>query len=246
LLRPDGTVVMFSGEGQGAVAGTAIWNSTSGKFTRGPNLPTIGGKDYTLADAPAALEPNGKILFAASPGKPIFSKPTLFFEYSATDTIARITNDPPNAPGESSYVFNLLVLPTGQILETDLTNSILLYNPVGAANTAWAPVITSVPATIKRGTTYTVAGKQLNGLSEAGAYGDDNQAATDYPLVRVTNDATGHVSFCRTTSQSSRDIAPAAATTATFLCPTRVATGASKLVVVTNGIASAAKAVTIQ
>jgi len=136
------------------------------------------------------------------------------------------------------------VLPTGQVMLTDFSNTIRLYNPVGGPEAAWAPVITTVPTSITRGTSYALTGKQLNGLSEAGAYGDDVQAATDFPLVRIS-DSAKHVYFCKTTNETSRDIAVNAVTTMNFVCPRNLATGAASLVVVTNGIASAAKAVTI-
>jgi hypothetical protein len=194
-----------------------------------------------LADAPAALLPNGKVLFAASQ---LFTAPTHFFEYSLTNTAAHITNDAPNSSSASSYWYNMLVLPTGQVMLTDFSNTIRLYNPVGGPLAAWAPVITTYPASITRGTTYAITGKQLNGLSEAGAYGDDNQSATDFPLVRIS-DSLKRVHYCKTTSETNRNIAVSAVTTMDFVCPTTIAAGAASLVVVTNGIPSVAKIVTI-
>lgn len=245
MLRPDGTVVMFSGMAIGSPAGTAVYNSATRTYAQGANIPAVNSVNYTLADAPAALEPNGSILFAASPG-PAFAIPTHFFEYSPANTAARISNDPPNAASNSSYVYNLLVLPTGQILMTDFSNTIQLYNPVGAPKADWAPVLVTAPTTIRRGVGQAITGMQLNGLSEAGAYGDDVQAATDFPLVRITQSKTGQVFYCKTTNESSRDIAVKAVTTMDFECPASVPAGAASLVVVTNGIASLAKAVTIK
>jgi hypothetical protein len=246
VLRPNGTVVMFSGTATGAASGTAIYNSTTGTLAQGGNVPKVGGAYYTLADAPAALESNGKLLFAASPSAEGFPKPTHFFEYSTNNAAQRITHDPTGVSGNNSYVYNLLVIPTGEILETDQTGTVQLYTPVGGPPVGVAPVITSVPKTLKRGVTNTIAGKQLNGLSEAGGYGDDVQTTTDYPLIRVKNDKTGHVFYCVTTGQSSRDIARGAATTATFVVPARVERGPSTLRVVTNGVASVARNVTIE
>jgi hypothetical protein len=36
------------------------------------------------------------------------------------------------------------------------------------------------------------------GLSQAAAFGDEYQTATNYPLVRITNPATGHVFYAKT------------------------------------------------
>ena len=49
----------------------------------------------------------------------------------------------------------------------------------------------------------TLYGFRLAGMSEGGAYGDDYQPSTNYALVRLTNNATGHVFYCRTHNPSS-------------------------------------------
>jgi hypothetical protein len=140
----------------------------------------------------------------------------------------------------------LLVLPTGQILMTDFSNALEVYTPTGAPKPAWAPVITAAPANIKPGTPQTITGRQLNGLSEAGAYGDDEQSASNHPLVRVKSTSSGNVYFCNTTNETSRDISVNAVSTMTFVCPSTIPVGAASLVVVTNGIASVAKAVNVK
>ena len=57
------------------------------------------------------------------------------------------------------------------------------------------------------GSTYTISGTQFNGLTQGAAYGDDWQSATNYPLVRITNTATGHVFYARTHDHSSMGVA---------------------------------------
>src|SRR5262249_60845189 len=70
VLRPDGTVFVFGGTTTG-VAHTAIFNSSNGSWSPAPDLPSVcrsdGTSPCTAADAPAALLPNGNILFAAAP-----------------------------------------------------------------------------------------------------------------------------------------------------------------------------------
>jgi hypothetical protein len=83
VLRPDGTVVAFGATTNGR-AHTAIYTSNTGTWTAGPDLPVLSGVPYILADAPAAVEPSGNVLFAASPGNwtvpEQFPAPTHFWE----------------------------------------------------------------------------------------------------------------------------------------------------------------------
>jgi hypothetical protein len=53
-----------------------------------------------------------------------------------------------------------------------------------------------------------VTGKQLNGLTKGAAYGDDEQSSTNFPLVRITHNATGHVFYAWTSDFSTRSVAP--------------------------------------
>ena len=116
----------------------------------------------------------------------------------------------------------------------------------GAANPAWAPAITSAPASVTRGSSYAISGTQFNGLSQGAAYGDDTQSATNYPLVRITNNATKHVFYAKTHNHSSMGVATGTATVSTTMdIPAGMETGASSLVVVANGIASTAVNVTV-
>ena len=39
--------------------------------------------------------------------------------------------NPPNGPGDSSYYGHLLMLPTGQIMFTDFSNDVELFNSAG-------------------------------------------------------------------------------------------------------------------
>ena len=55
------------------------------------------------------------------------------------------------------------------------------------------PLATTSSLQMKRGQSYQAFGFQFNGVSQRAAYGDDVQAATNYPLVRITNIINGHV-----------------------------------------------------
>jgi hypothetical protein len=242
VLRADGSVVFFSGDASGAVAGTAIYKTTRKAWSKGPNLPKIDSQNYDLADAPAAWLPTGSILFAASPG--LFNAPTHFFEFNTANKITEVA-DAPNAPDETSYVVNFVVLPTGQILQTDQSAAIEVFTPSGKPNSRWAPVITSLPTTLTHGNSYKVSGRQLNGVSEGASYGDDYQSATSFPLVRITNTQSKHIFYARTSGFSSDSVALKAVSTANFVVPATIETGPSTLSVVTNGIPSKAVKVTV-
>ena len=75
-------------------------------------------------------------------------------------------------------------------------------------------------------------------MSQGAAYGDDVQAPTNYPLVRITNRATGHVFYSRTHDHSSMAVASNDLVSTTFDVPADQELGASDLVVVVNGIPS--------
>ena len=73
------------------------------------------------------------------------------------------------------------------------------------------------------------------------------ETATNYPLVRITNDSTHHVFYARTHGHSTMGVATGTATVSTnFDVPATMETGASKLEVVANGIPSVAVGVTVQ
>jgi hypothetical protein len=248
VLRPDGTVFATGANtcGLGFPGHTAIYNTHDGTWTAGPDFPTLKyhGKQYSLniADGPASLEINGKVLMMASPfyGAP----PSFFLEWDGRD----LTPVPgtPNSPTDGSFYGNMLVLPTGQILLTDFSNDIEIYTSKGTYDSDWAPRINRAPATVRPGSSYVVSGFRFNGMSQGAAYGDDAQAATNYPLVRITNLETGHVFYSRTHDHSSMAVANGGLVSTHFDVPANQETGPSQLVVVANGIPSQPVTVNVQ
>ena len=142
----------------------------------------------------------------------------------------------------------MLVLPTGEILWTDLSGNAYVYSSSGSPNPAWAPRILagSSPTNISRGHTYRIFGNNFNGFSQGAAYGDDAEAATNYPLVRITNHASGHVFYARTHDHSTMAVAYTGIASTEYDVPAGAETGAADLVVVTNGIPSAPISVNVQ
>lgn len=229
VLRPDGTVLATGGTGH-----NAVFDSNTLTWSQAPDFPKVSGKQLDIADGPAALLPDGNVLVMTSPG--VFQSGVHFFEWDGANFNAAPAT--PNSPSDTSYYGRMLVLPTGQIMLTDGSSDVELYNSTGSPNPAWAPTITKVPKTLTHGRTSTVHGTQLTGLSQGAAYGDDAQAASNYPLVRITNNATGHVFYARTHGFSSGVATGATVTLTHFDVPAGIELGASQLQVVTNGIAS--------
>jgi hypothetical protein len=239
VLRPDGTVFYTGANGAPGQAGhTAIYDTNTKTWTAGPDIPD--GMD--IADGPAALLPSGNVLIQASPG--IFNPGSKFFEWDGT-SFSNATAGNTDAPNLSSYYGNMLVLPTGQVLYTDFGN-VWIYNHTGKAKSEWRPQILSLPSTVRRGQTYQVSGLNFNGFSQGAAYGDDAQAATNYPLVMITNRVTGNVYFARTHDHSTMGIAYTTSASTNFDVSSKTETGLSDLVVIANGIASLAVTVNVE
>jgi hypothetical protein len=138
-----------------------------------------------------------------------------------------------------------LLLPTGQVLMLG-SGGVVLYTPKGKPQAGWAPTISKAPASIMPGKTYKIAGTQFNGLSQAIAFGDEEQNATGYPLVRITNSGSGNIYYARTHDHSTMGIATGSKNVWTYFdVPRRIASGKSTLVVVANGLASKPVSVTV-
>ncbi|MGO9803016.1 MAG: hypothetical protein ACLPTM_14215 [Steroidobacteraceae bacterium] len=241
VLRADGTV-FYTGSNTCAneSGNTAIYNWRTGQWRPGPMFPEVNGvTDINIADGPASWEPNDKVLMMASPeyGSP----PSLFFEWDGRHL--NQVPGPPNAPYDGSYYGNMLVLPTGQILFTDFSGDIELYNPTitpedQAFERSIAPVVLDAPPVVARGGSYQISGIGFNGVTQGASYGDDVQAATNFPLVRITNLQTSHVFYSRTHDHSSMAVASPALVSTHFDVPGGQEPGLSLLQVVANGIAS--------
>jgi hypothetical protein len=234
VLRPNGTVFVAGANGY-----TAIYNSKTGKWSKGPIFPpNSGGGQNGVADGPAAILPDGNVLVMASSINPCFRAPSDFFEFNGS-TLTPVPA-PPNAGNDASYYGRMVVLPNGgHVLFTDGSSDVEVYIPAGSAKSAWEPTITSCPpGTVTRGNSYTVKGTQFNGLSQGAAYGDDAQSATNFPLVRFTMN-NGNVYYGRTHGFSTMGVATGSKVVSAKVVPLQsMETGDATMVIVTNGIES--------
>lgn len=242
VLRPNGTVFCPGSNGN-----TSIYNTINNTWKRGPRLPSLDSPEYQIGiqDGPGVLLPNGNVLFAASPIKPSYSPPVHFFEFNGTKlkeqpTIPHATIDNPSLlTPDPAYICSLLMLPTGQVLLTDSSNDVEIFTPGDTNyNHSWAPIIHTYPHTVTAGTTYKIQGVRFNGMSQASMYGNENQCATNYPLVRIINNSTNHVFYCRTHDHSFMGVASDRDVYTFFDVPAGIESGKSVLEVVVNGIPS--------
>ena len=247
ILRPQGTVFAMgaksSGAGQTAIYTPPTTHMGTGTWAAGPNFP--GSND--MADAPAAILPDGNVLCEVSPG--IFGSPVSFDEFDGTQ-FNSVPNPAKVGSDNTSYEGRMLVIPTGQVFWVPAdgkTKFAALYTANGSANPNWAPTIATFPATLTHGSVNNkISGTQFNGLSNGAAYGDDAGMNTNYPIIRITNNSTGHVFYAKTHTFSTMGVATGTKSVNTqFDVPSTIETGASSLEVVANGIASTPVSVTI-
>jgi hypothetical protein len=232
VMMYNNKVMQFGGN----VVATNVYDVTANTWAAGPT--PAGGLDQ--ADGPASLEPNGKVLAMLSPG--LFASGCQFVEYDPVANSLSNTANPTNCPADSSFVGHLMILPTGQIMFTDLSNLVEIYTPVASlASGAKRPLIVAPKVkTTMTPTNNSLTGYYFNGLTENNGYGDDYQGRTDYPLVRLTS-STGSVFYGTTHSESTHSISPTAGLMSTMFDEptiTILPSGCYKTEVVANGITS--------
>jgi hypothetical protein len=224
ILLADGRVFCTGSYSTAGPGHTAIYTPSTATWAVGPDFPN---GDDNAGDSFAALLPNGNALVKGVSGT--------LYEFDGTNL-----NPTLNAFGA------LMVLPTGQVLVSNGTFA-QLYTPANTTFASkWAPTIKQFPATVARGSTYQISGQQFNGMSQAASFGDELETATNYPLVRITNNATGHVFYARTHGHSTMGVATGQTKVSTnFDVPAAVETGRSCLEVVANGIPSEPVTITV-
>jgi hypothetical protein len=240
---------------------TAIYNpaNSASPWTAGPNFPNGEG----AGDSWGSLLPNGNVLVQPNPPGISEDAPA---RANARYVRVRSGGVHPTAAAEApqqscpadelykAYEFDgtklipepnatfcgqpdMLLLPTGEVMLGGQYN----YQSTGTYQAAWRPTITKFTQGLFDGGNYQIWGTQFNGLSQANAYGDEFQVSTNFPLVRITNNASGHVKYARTYNFSTMGVATGSATvSAWFEVPTDAETGDSMLEVVANGIPSLA------
>ena len=242
----DGRVFYTGGTGFNVLYTVPSIPSLPGSWTQAASFPVISGMQTGAKDAMVSLLTNGKMLCIASPVDGVagnFLSPTYWFEYNPTTNVMTQIPSPANSAGPA-YTARVVTLPNGQVMFTQGINTIHLYTPDGSPQASWRPSVAYAPPVIKPGTTVTVLGSQINGLTQGSAYGDEGVPATNFPLVRLQSGA--NIYYCRTSGHSTMGIAPGSNIHWTqCLVPATVPAGAYNLQVVANGISSASYPVSI-
>ena len=250
VTLPNGTALFMGGNGVNVIY-TPSGNANPGAWAVAAASPN----NLEIADAPGAMMVNGKILcvLAANCGNGGCPAPYYLYEYDYS--VGAGGSFTPVLTNNSAYVaVALLDLPDGTVLASAYTNLLHVYQPDGSPLAAGKPAITSITANADG--SFHLAGTGLNGISEGATFGDDAQMDSNYPLVRVTDNASGNIYYARTFNWSGTGIQTGSATVTTeFTLPAGLCTpggmnvGGNRslsLVVVANGIASDSFPMTFQ
>ncbi len=236
-MLPNGKAMFL-----GSTGNTAFYQPTGttspGVWTAGPVIPSSRG----TPDAPACPMPNGKVLCAVSAiptSANHFPSPTYFYEFDyTTNSFTNINGPTGNSDPISAYKAMMLMLPTGEVLYTNMSGSVYVYNPGGTPLAAAKPSVTSLS---KNGDgSYHLVGKNFNGINEGATYGDDWQMNTNRPLVRFFDNASPpNVWYATTSNWSSSGVwTGAASVTTEFKKHPSMPSTVNQFVVIVNGVAS--------
>ncbi len=232
----------------GSTATTAFYTpganaASAGTLVNGPNLPMVGTNQLVGGESPGAVLATGNILLDLAPngGGASGGSPDYFYEYNYLSNTFTLESAPGGGTnyGSTPFANSMLVLPDGSVLFVGGQNSssLYIYTPDGPPLAAGKPVITSI--TENADGSYHLTGIGLNGISEGAMYGDDEQMACNYPLVRLTNNTSGNVYYARTYNWSGTKVQNTNPVTTEFSLPPNLPAGTYSLVVTAVGNPSA-------
>jgi hypothetical protein len=236
ITLADGRVIWFGASGHTAIY-TATVAGQSGSWQPGPDLPIVSGLQLIADDSFAVLEPTGRVLLSVSDS----TRAAHLVEYDPILNAFAVIS--PNVTPEAwTNRAPLLLLPNGHALFSAVDSG--WYDVQFSGTPVSAPAITAFPSMVTRGTTVTLAGTQLCGLSQVSTMGDDNQQDENYPLVRVSG--AGGTTYLRAHDVSTRSIAPNQPGTVSVDVPANLTPGSYSLEVVAMGIGSSPVTVQVQ
>lgn len=245
-LLPDGDVFF-----EGATGHTALYHYQTNTWTQGPDILSPTGALMGADDAPAAVLPNGNVLFTAdSVSIDTYSPPTAIFDYDpGTNTITQVAGLADMIlSAQGSYVDRMLVLPNGQVAFTvgdylrgavngvSFPSALFFFTPSGAPASTWRPSVGNIVS--HGGGSFTLTGVQLNGISEGASYGDDAEMSENYPIVQFRS-LTGNVYYATSSNWTSEGVQTGSQTVSTnFQLPAGFVAGTYYVTVSAAGISS--------
>jgi hypothetical protein len=243
-LLPNGQVFHIGSTTNTAIYTPGATQTSVGTLVNGPILPAPGGTPLYGGESPGAMLVTGNILLDLAPdgGGANGSGPCYFYEYNYLSQIFTPVGAPGGGTnyGSTPFANSMLDLPDGSVLFVGGQNSrtMYVYQPAGTPLAAAQPVINSI--TTNSDGSYLLTGTGLNGISEGAMYGDDEQMACNYPLVRMTNNTSTNDYYARTYNWTPGSLMTGSKTMTTqFALPLNLPEGAYSLVVVAVGNASA-------
>ncbi len=246
VLLPDGAVLVLGASNQAARFSPNPTASPQDSWTAAAPIPDRDGQVLGAPRAPACLLPNGRVFCAlgaaAGPASPPDGVISFFLfdpkaaPQGAWSRVADSAGEIARSPGELHF----LLLPTGQVLVSDQSNTLRVFAPAGDANADAKPTVEDAPSVLTPGASARIHGKRLTGLSQACVHGGDGGAATNYPLARLAGPrGTEGVVYGRTFNHSTLGLATGEAEHHTdVLIPPDIAPGNYQLSIVVNGVAS--------
>ncbi len=248
ITLPNGKVLAT-----GVTGDHALYDPASNSWSAVPSWPKLkNGLQLAADDNEAVILPNGNVLtitaiFPRDTNNATSMAPARYVEYDwASNTwlwrpdelVSSSTSQCPNGTF-------MLPLPNGQILISN-NGKMELFTGTGSSNSAWRPMVDDLSAkTLSPGKTFSISGKQLAGLTQGQQWGDEWEAATNYPLVQIENKSSHHISYGRSFDFSTTSIGPGTPSTFSYVIDKDIEDGPSSLRVVANGIASAPFDITI-
>jgi fibronectin type 3 domain-containing protein/regulation of enolase protein 1 (concanavalin A-like superfamily) len=229
-LLPNGKMLVTGATSNNIIyTPSPLGGTNAGSWALGP-VTKNATNQFNCGDYEGAAMANGNVLLSAGSYQ---TGNAAFFEY---DYLANTLTQVPDPYSAAGYANPMLDLPDGSVL---VGNAI--YMPTNRPPLASGqPIISNI--TQNADGSYHLIGSQLNGINQGALGGsDDMQANTDFPLVRMTNNATKNVYYARTYGWNKMGVLVASneATMTEFSLPGNLPSGTYSLVVVANGNPSA-------
>ncbi len=240
ISLPNGKVLQM-----GATGHNELYDPMTNSWSTVPDFPKLNnGLQLSASDNESVVLPSGNVLvitsvFTCSTQNCNFMGPARWFEYDvSTNTWLPVDDDPiVDSKGNVTNGTQVLPLPNGQIMVSEAGN-IAFYNSEKSQN-IYAPTISNLSASeLSPNKNYTLSGLQLAGLTQGTSWGDEQQNQTNYGIVQIKNNLTGHIFYGRSSNFSSTSITPKAPSTFDFTIPSNIENGRSTLQVIASGFAS--------